>query len=207
MRTFFTLVLVLAVPAGFAAAEEKTAPIAPETTTAQLLLLRQKSVQKELKLTDDAAKKIMEFTNKESDEYGKALKLAERERTAKFNELEAANKKFLEDNLSADQRKRLGQITLQVTGLYQLGRAEVAKALNLTEEQQTKFEEMQKETRKALEEIITSTERAGKNEKLAKLREETSKKIMDALTDEQKAKVREIVGEPFKGEIVFEEPD
>ena len=207
MRTFFTLVLVLAVPAGFAAAEEKTAPIAPQTTTAQLLLLRQKSVQKELKLTDDDVKKIMEFTNKESDEYGKALKLAEKERTAKFNELEMANKKFLEDNLSADQRKRLGQITLQVTGLYQLGRAEVAKALNLTEEQQTKFEEMQKETRKALEEIITSTERAGKTEKLAKLREETSKKIMDALTDEQKAKVREIVGEPFKGEIVFEEPD
>ena len=207
MRTFFTLVLVLAVPAGFAAAEEKTAPIAPETTTAQLLLLRQKSVQKELKLTDDDAKRIMEFTNKESDEYGKALKLAAKERTAKFNELEMANKKFLEDNLSADQRKRLEQITLQVTGVYQLGRPEVVKALNLTEEQQTKFEEMQKEARKALEEIITSTERAGKTEKLAKLREETSKKIMAALTDEQKAKVREIVGEPFTGEIVFEEAE
>ena len=69
MRTLFTSVLVLALPAGFAAAQEKTGPIAPETTTAQLLLLRQKSVQKELKLTDDAAKKIMEFTIKESDEY------------------------------------------------------------------------------------------------------------------------------------------
>ena len=207
MRTFFTLVLVLAVPAGFAAAEEKTAPIAPETTTAQLLLLRQKSVQKELKLTDDDAKRIMEFTNKESDEYGKALKLAAKERTAKFNELEATNKKFLEDNLSAEQRKRLGQITLQVTGLYQLGRPDVVKALNLTEEQQTKFEEMQKEARKALEGILTATERAGKSEKLAMLREETNKKILAALTDEQKAKVREIVGEPFKGELVFEEAE
>ena len=207
MRTLFTLVLALAVPAGLAAQEEKTAPIAPETTTAQLLLLRQKSVQKELKLTDDDVKKIMEFTNKESGEYGKALRLAEKDRTAKFNELERANKQFLEDNLSAGQRKRLEQITLQVTGLYQLGRPEVVKALNLTEEQQTKFEEMQKEARKALEEIITATERAGKSEKLSKLREETSKKIMAVLTDEQKAKVREIVGEPFKGEIVFEEPD
>ena len=207
MRTFFTLVLVLAVPAGFAAAEEKTAPIAPETTTAQLLLLRQKSVQKELKLTDDDVKKIMDFTNKESSEYAKDLKLDAKEREKKIDELEQANKKFLEDNLSAAQRKRLAQITLQVTGLYQLGRPEVVKLLNLTEEQQTKFEEMQKEARKALEEIITSTERAGKNEKLAKLREETNKKIMAALTDEQKAKVREIVGEPFKGEIVFEEPN
>jgi Spy/CpxP family protein refolding chaperone len=208
MRTFFALVLALAVPAGFAAAEEKNAPIAPETTTAQLLLLRQKSVQKELKLDEDAVKKIMEFTNKESDAYGKALKdLKGDERKAKFEELEKANKKFLEENLSADQRKRLEQITLQVTGLYQLGRPEVVKALSLTEEQQTKLEDLQKETRKALVEIITATEKAGKNEKLAKLREETHKKIMDVLTDEQKAKVKEIVGEPFKGEIVFEEPD
>lgn len=208
MRTFFAWVLVLAVPASLAAAEEKTAPIAPETTTAQLLLLRQKSVQKELKLNDDAVKKIMDFTNKESDEYGKALKLPEKDRTAKFNELETANKKFLEDNLSADQRKRLGQVTLQVTGLYQLGRADVAKALDLTDEQQTKFEDMQKEARKTLEEIITSSaDRAGKTRKLADLREETHKKIMAVLTDAQKAKVREIVGEPFKGEIVFEEPD
>jgi Spy/CpxP family protein refolding chaperone len=208
MRTFCTLVLALAVPAGFAAAAEKTAPIAPETTTSQLLLLRQKSVQKELKLSDETVKKIMDFTNKESDEYGKALKdLKGKERTAKFEELEKANKKFLEDNLSEEQRKRLAQITLQVTGLYQLGRPEVVKALNLTEEQQNKLEDLQKETRKALEEIITSTERAGKNEKLAKLREENKKKIMAVLTDEQKAKVKEIVGEPFKGEIVFEEPD
>ena len=208
MRTFCTLVLALAVPAGFAAAAEKTAPIAPETTTSQLLLLRQKSVQKELKLSDETVKKIMDFTNKESDEYGKALKdLKGKERTAKFEELEKANKKFLEDNLSEEQRKRLAQITLQVTGLYQLGRPEVVKALNLTEEQQNKLEDLQKETRKALEEIITSTERAGKNEKLAKLREENKKKIMAVLTDEQKAKVKEIVGEPFKGELVFEDSD
>ena len=207
MRTLFTLVLVLAVPAGFAAAEEKTAPIAPETTTAQLLLLRQKSVQKELKLTDDDVKKIMDFTNKESSEYAKDLKLDAKEREREIEKLEQANKKFLEDNLSAAQRKRLAQITLQVTGLYQLGRPEVVRALNLTEEQQTKFEEMQKEARKALEVILAATDRAGRTEKLAKLRAETNKMILAALTDEQKAKVKEIVGEPFKGEIVFEEPD
>ena len=27
------------------------------------------------------------------------------------------------------------------------------------------------------------------------------------MTDEQKAKVKEMVGQPFKGEIVFEEPE
>jgi Spy/CpxP family protein refolding chaperone len=207
MRTLFTLVLVLALPAGFAAAQEKTGPIAPETTTAQLLLLRQKSVQKELNLSDADVKKIMDFTNKESGEYAKDLKLDEKEREREIEKLEKANQKFLEDNLSAAQRKRLAQITLQVTGLYQLGRPEVAKALNLTEEQQTKFEQMQKDARKALEAILASTGRAGKTEKLTKLREETNKKILATLTDAQKAKVKEIVGEPFTGEIVFEEPE
>jgi Spy/CpxP family protein refolding chaperone len=210
MRTFFALVLAFAVPAGFAVAEEKekTAPIVPETTTAQLLLLRQKSVQKELKLSDETAKKVMEFTNKESDEYGKALKdLKDKERDAKFEELEKANEKFLQENLSADQRKRLEQITLQVTGLHQLNRPEVVKELNLTDEQVAKLKDLQKEARKGLEDIITGTDRAGKTEKLAKLREETNKKILAVLTDEQKAKVKEIVGEPFKGELMFEEPD
>jgi hypothetical protein len=211
MRTCFVLVLALAVPAGFAAAREKpdetTAPIVPETTTAQLLLLRQKSVQKELKLSDETVQKVMEFCNKESEEYGKALKLADKDRTGKFDELERVNKKFLEDNLSADQRKRLEQITLQVTGLHQVTRPEVVKELKLTDEQVAKFKEMQKEARMALEAIINGADRAGKTEKLTKLREEINKKILDLLTDEQKAKVRETVGEPFKGEIVFEEPD
>ena len=210
MRTLFKVALALATLAvGTAVAARPDEPIVPEGTTVQLLLLRQKSVQQELKLAPGVIQKVMEFTNKEADEYGKALKdLKGKERAAKFEELEKANKKFLEDNLSADQRKRLEQVTLQVTGLYQLGRKEVAKALDLTEEQQTKFEEMQKETRKALREILTSSDdRAAKTEKLAKLREENKKKIMAVLTDEQKAKVKEIVGEPFKGEIVFEEPE
>ncbi len=149
----------------------------------------------------------MEFTNKEHEEYGKALKMAAKERDAKFDELEATNKKFLEETLSAEQRKRLEQITLQVTGLRQLTRPEVVKALKLTDEQVAKFKDLQEEARKALEEIINATERAGKSEKLAKHREETHKKILEILTDEQKTKAKEMVGERFTGEIVFEEPD
>jgi hypothetical protein len=206
MRTLYTWGLVLAVTSTAVAADDE-APIAPETTTAQLMLLRQKSVQQELKISPDLAKKIAEFTNKESAEYGKSLKLKDSDRKGKFEELEKANKKFLEDNLSAEQRKRLEQITLQVTGLHQLTRPEVVKALSLTDEQQKKFKEMQKEGRAELEAIFNDPKREGKNEKLAKYREATFKKIEDALTDAQKTKVKELVGEIFKGEIVFEEED
>jgi hypothetical protein len=204
MRTL-KWVLVLAVPAMVVAAQQ-VEPIAPEGTTIQLILLRQKSVQQDLKLTPEVVKKVFEFTDKEYDLALKAEKLSEKDKDQKFQELEKANEKFLADNLSAAQRKRLEQITLQITGLHQLTRPEVVKALGITDEQQQKFKEMQKEARKELEDIIGDKNRAGRNEKLAKLRADIDKKVEAALTDKQKEIAKELVGERFKGEIVIEEP-
>ena len=204
MRTLWKWALVLAVPAGWVAAQQPDEMI-PDATTIQLLLLRQKSVQNELKLAPDFAKKIIDFTNKEADAYLEALKLKDAESKKKIEELEKTNKKFIEDNLTAAQRKRLEQIALQVTGLQQLTRPEVAKMLDLSEQQQSKFKELHKEARKHLEDIIMSKE--GRNEKLAKLRKEVDSKILAVLTDAQKKKAREYVGEPFTGELLFEEWD
>jgi hypothetical protein len=207
MRTFWKWALVLAVPAVVAApARPGEEQPAPDATTVSLLLLRQKSVQKELKLSPEVAGKVREFTNKEYADALKAFKLGKEERKAKFDELEEKNKKFLEDNLTAAQRKRLHQIRLQVTALHQLTRPEAAKVLNLTEEQQSKFKEMQKEARKKLVEILGAKDKEERNEELAKLRKEVYKAIGAVLTDEQKTKVKELVGEPFTGELQLEYP-
>ena len=164
-----------------------------------LMLLRQESVQKELKLTPDAVRKIMAFTNEQYEEARKALELDKEERRRKFEALGKENRKFLADNLNPGQRKRLDQITMQLTGLMQLRRPEVARALELTEDQSRKVKEMQTEARKHLRELIDAKDSEGRKEKLAKLREQTRKKVMALLTDKQRAKVRELVGEPFKG--------
>jgi hypothetical protein len=206
MRTLKWL-LVLAVPAVWVAAARPADQIVPEGTAVQLLLLRQKSVQEELKLTPEVVKKIVDFTNKEADAYLKTEKLTEEEGKKKIDELEKEEKKFLEDNLTAAQRKRLDQIALQVTGLQQLTRPEVAKVLNLTEDQQKKAKEMQEAARKEFEDILNDKNKEGRNQKLAKLREDNAKKIDALLTDAQKAKARELVGEPFKGELVIEDPE
>jgi hypothetical protein len=206
MRTL-KWVLVLAVPVLWVAEARPQERSVPERTTIELLLLRQKSVQKELNASAELVKKVAEFTQKQHEAFQQALKQGAEERRQKLMELAKENKQFLDDNLSQDQRKRLFQITLQVTGLHELNRPEVAKGLNLTEEQQQKFKELQQEHRKQLVEIIHPKEREGRNEKLAKLREDTRDKVIAILTDEQKAKVRELVGEPFKGEIVFEEDE
>jgi Spy/CpxP family protein refolding chaperone len=96
---------------------------------------------------------------------------------------------------------------MQVTGLYQLTRPEVVRALKLTDEQQTKFRDMQKAVAKPVEELLYGMNVPDRNEKLAKLRAEIDRQIEAVLTDEQKALARELVGERFRGELVIEVPD
>jgi hypothetical protein len=178
----------------------------PSDTTVRLLLLRQKSVQEELKLSDELCKKIVEFTNKEHEEFQKPLKSNGDEREKKLDGLDKEHEKFIADNLSEAQRKRLDQITMQVLGLRFLTRPKAAEVLKLSAEQQEKFKKLHEEARKELGAIFEAKDQEGKNEKLAKLRADIDKRVEDILTDQQKEIARSYVGEPFKGEIVIEEP-
>jgi len=207
MRTFMKWAVVLLVSAVFGATARSAEPVVPEGTTVKLLLLRQKSVQKELELTPDTIKKILDFTEAQSEAAQKTVDLGEAARKEAFEKLLKQNDKFLTDNLNAKQSKRLDQIMMQFSALTQLTKPEMVKELKLTDDQVKKFKDLQTEARKALGELIDAKDPKGKSEKLAKLREETRTKILAVLTDEQKTKVREIAGPPFEGEIVFEEPD
>ena len=205
MRTLWKWAVVLAVPAIWVAAALPQEPAPPEGTTVKLLLLRQKPVQKELDISADVAKKIMAFTNEQAEAAGKAIGMAKDERKQAFAKLEEQNKKFLADTLNAKQNTRLDQLYLQFTAPYQLTKAETAKALNLTEDQQQKCKDLHKEYRKEMEDIFFGKATEGRAEKFAKLREKTRTKILSILTEKQQAQAREAVGPPFTGELVFEE--
>jgi len=206
MSTFLKWVVVLIVPTIFVGNARAAEQAIPEGTTVKLLLLRQKSVQQELELSPETIQKIMAFTNSQGDAAIKAMGQGENERKQTFEQLAKKNEKFLSENLTPKQAKRLDQIALQFTALQQLTKPEVAKELHLTDDQVKKFKDLQMEARKKLGDLLYAKEHAGKNEKLAKLREETRTKILDVLNDDQKTKVREMAGPPFKGEIVLEEP-
>jgi hypothetical protein len=205
MRSFMKWAVVLVVPAVFGATARPAEPAIPEGATVKLLLLRQKSVQKELGLTPETVQKIMAFTNAASEAAGKAIEQGEAARKQAFETLRRQNEQFLATTLTPEQSKRLDQITMQFTALTQLTKPETARALNLSDEQVKKLKDLQTENRKALVDLLETKE--GRTEKFAKLREETRMKVLALLRDEQKAKVREMVGPPFEGEIVFEEPD
>jgi len=206
MRTFMNWAMVLIVPAAFVATARSAEPVVPTGATVKLLLLRQKSVQKELDLGADVVKKITDFTNAQSEAARKAAGMPEAARKETFEKLLKQNDKFLTDNLNAKQSKRLDQIMMQFTALTQLTKPEMIKELKLSDDQVKKFKEMQPEARKALAEVLGSKD-AGRSQKFAKLHQETRTKILAVLTDEQKKKVREIAGPPFEGEIVIEEPE
>jgi Mg/Co/Ni transporter MgtE len=207
MRTFWRWTLVLVVAASGVATAWPQEQRLPRGTTVKLLLLRQKSVQKELGITPDVAKKIRAFTDRQSEAAGKAIEMDEAQRKKAFDQLEEQNKQFLANTLTEKQSKRLDQIALQFTALRQLTKPEAAKALSLTKDQQQKFKALHTEYRKELAEVLFGKDSTGRAERFAKLREQTRTKILSLLTGKQKAQVREKVGPPFMGEIVFEEHD
>ena len=205
MRTFMKWAVALLVVAVCGATARPAEPDVPEGTVVKLLLLRQKSVQKELDLGADVVKKITDFTNAQSEAARKAAGMPEAARKEAFVKLAQANDKFLTDTLNAKQSKRLDQITMQFTALTQLTKPEMIKELKLSDDQVKKFKDMQVEARKALRDLYDSKD-AGKSQKFAKLREETREKILAQLNADQKAKVREVAGASFEGEIVIEDP-
>jgi hypothetical protein len=207
MANFWKCAVALVLPAVLLTTAQAQERVVPDGTTVKLLLLRQKSVQEELKLSAAKTKEVLEFTQGQSDAARKAAGLAKDERREAFKKLGAQNRRFLASVLTEKQSKRLDQITMQFTALTQLTKAETARELKLTDAQQEKLKALQTKARKALTALLLSKDREGRNERFAKLRERTRTQILAVLTDDQKAKVREMAGAPFKGEIVFEEPE
>jgi len=208
MRTFgkWTLALGLLVMSGSTLlSAQPTKRIIAEEGAVELMLLRQESVQGELKLTKDQVEKVDTFAEGQWKKAQEIHKLAADKAHAEFEELGKANKKFIHETLKPEQNKRLVQISMQVAGLIWVLDPHVSKDLNLTEAQQTKIKELHKAAHKEVEEVVHSADKSKRMEKMDELRKAHRKQLMDVLTDEQKTKWKELAGEPFKGKFHFAE--
>lgn len=163
------------------------------------MLLRQEAVQKELSLTDEQKTKLKEavpegrgpggggganFRDMSEEERAKAME--ERAKQA------AETEKKIAGILDEKQNARLKQIRLQITGARAIMNEEVAKELGITEEQTTKI----REAMTALREEMQGGGGGGPGA-FAEMAEKMNAKLMEQLTDEQKAKYKEMLGEPF----------
>jgi hypothetical protein len=175
----------------------------PEEGAAQVMLLRQKSVREELKLSESESDKIYDFNVRQWKKARSYDNLTPAERDRKFEELTGENEQFLKETLAPEQRKRLDQITLQVAGLLWVTSPKVASELGLTAEQKERARALQEEARREMRDVVHAKSREGRDVKFEELRKTSRQRLMELLTDQQELRWKQMTGEPFRGRLRF----
>jgi Spy/CpxP family protein refolding chaperone len=161
-------------------------------------------VQQELQLVDEQKEKVRAITedmrNKARDQFRDIFTqmrdLNDDERRARFGEirtkmetLNADFEKQLDKVLLPHQLDRLKQIDLQTKVRYRgaeaLTSGDIAKTLNLTDEQREKLEKRAAEVQDELQ------------TKIRQLQADARKKMLDVLTPEQQAQLEKLMGQQF----------
>jgi len=190
------------------------------------MLLQNEGVKKELKLTDEQAKKASEAVTKvrekHQDEFQGLRDLSQDERREKMTQITKVisdeTTKALADILTPEQQKRLKQIQLQQRGPQAFSDPDVLKALKLTDDQKeaikTINEDFTQDSRELFQSFGRGNRGAGRGlggaggfspenqKKITELRKETMGKVMAVLKDDQKKTWKEMTGDPF--EVRFE---
>jgi len=164
-------------------------------------LLSQKSVQDELKLTEDQIKQVTAETEKQRESRGALADLSREERQKKFAEQSQAGDKAAAGILQPDQLKRLKQISLQQRGGRAFSDPDVAQSLALTDKQKELASTIQQGAQSDLRELFQAGADGEARAKIREIQKKTSEKVLEILTPEQQTKWKELTGEPFKGEI------
>jgi len=204
MRPFVKCTLAVSILAALAAsapAAEKM--LIPEEGTIEIMLLRQKSVRHELKVSDNEYQKIHKYA---SEQWKKAKDLStksQKEQDQRFHEMAKENEQFLEKTLTKEQHKRLNEITLQVAGLLYSTRPDIAAKLKLTDDQKQKMKKYQDEARHDLEKALEAKDSKERHKNLSELHKVNRDRLYEVLTDQQEVAWKQLTGAPFNGELEY----
>jgi hypothetical protein len=173
------------------------------------LVFRDK-VQEELTLSDEQKKKLEKrFQHTVQDAMQFFQRIGDKEPEEREKELQAYREKaqqnltaFLQGLLQEEQSKRLRQVMLQRDRLFALlGNAEVAKELEITDEQRHQFVEVAQEFQKKFEPLIKEAQKGDNPQeigpKIRKIRKEQEERIETLLSDAQKKQWKEMLGKPL----------
>ncbi|MCA8996494.1 MAG: hypothetical protein KDA80_05910 [Planctomycetaceae bacterium] len=180
------------------------------------VLVGLEQVQKEIGAEGDTLAKLNEASEKHRNQMGEVFEAVSNFRNMSEEERESTREKMQEkmtalnkeaeaavrEAVSESQWTRLQQISWQSLGARALRENEVAKALTLTEEQQTQIESAFEDAEAARREMFSSR-RPGGNfreaaEKMQELQSKTEENVMAILTADQKTQWSELTGEKFE---------
>jgi hypothetical protein len=159
-------------------------------------LLTQPAVRMDLKLSPEQVNRITALTAKRRDPSG----------MLRGEHDEAAKEKACFEVLKPEQAKRLQQVVWQQRGAYVFTDDEVARELDLSQNQREQIRRIMQpeEPRRTSSQhyVVTHTDDHGKVVSASDLLRD----VLGVLTEDQKAKWKEMIGEPFQGEIHIRYP-
>lgn len=177
-----------------------------------VLLIRDPSVQSELKLTPEQRDTIGRLMDEVDPAIWALRDLSAEEIAAKQRELISRLEADLKEVLSPVQQRRLEEIVLQSRGLPAVLRPELSDRLAITEDQRQRIQAVVEKTWKALDGLAQISERGDLAVKAAeRCRTEEHADISAILTEPQKQKWAALVGRRFDfsqvGPLLFKAPE
>jgi serine/threonine protein kinase len=159
-------------------------------------ILRQDSVQKELKITPSQRQVLDKIDERWKRSFDDFKRLGPEARDRRFLELARAQEEDVARSLDADQLRRFKQLAVQNLGLRAFSDADVVTALSLTPEQKRRVRELQEEAHAPL---LLRHEPGRPDFEARRTREQQVRaKILDLLTPTQRQKWSELIGKPFQ---------
>ena len=207
MKTCGAIAVALTLVAGFGDASQAQAP-GRGMGGARGNLLGNKSVQKELKLSDaqieKADKLAQEMGESMREKFQELRELDPEEGRAKMatlqKEMAAKVQKAADEVLQPEQAKRFQQISLQAQGLQAYLNPAVQKSLMITDDQKSKIGDLGDEAREEVREIMQNSggDRQAAQKQVAEFHKGIEAKVIALMTPEQKAMWKGMTGEPFE---------
>lgn len=175
------------------------------------MLIQNEKVQEELALSADQKEKVTALREEFRGAGGGNFRdLSEEEREKRRTEMrqrtDEQNKK-VEAILSADQNRRLKEISLWLRGHAALGDEEVARELSLSDEQKEQVKTIEEESGKQMAALFGGGRgrggegggggeggRGANREKMAQIQKDTDEEYLAVLTPEQKSKFEQMKG-------------
>lgn len=164
------------------------------TSSTRFMMLMQPDVRKEIKLTKEQDQAIQDFLKNAQSNSGSMAGMMNLNMVNPAGALpESLASKFEEG-----QRQRLEELFLQYNSGLALMDPEVAKSLELTEEQSAGVQEIGSEAGKEVQQLMMNMRSQSAANKLKETRRAYAEKLLGLLTTEQRAKLVEMSGKPFK---------
>ena len=176
-------------------------------------LLMAPPVQEELALSDEQVEQVTtlaedfreQMRTRMQEARAELQQLSQQERFERFEamvrEMDAEAREQLREVLKPEQLHRLMQIRLQQAGVMALGEPPVRERLKLSDEQSKKIDEILASFRSDLQSMMQEARQQQTPpdpEKFLELRRKHREEALAVLTDEQKASLEELQGEPFE---------